>query len=517
MKRKLRVLIIDDDEKDAVLLVRELRRGGYDPVFERVDTPEAMSSAIADQTWDLVISDYSMPHFSVAAALSLVKAADLDLPFIVTSGAVGEEVAVDAMRSGAHDFMPKGRLTRLLPAISRELREATLRAEHRGVEHRLRQAQKIETIGQLTGGIAHDFNNLLAVIIGSLDELLNSGSLDAIGIELVNYALEAGLRGADLTNRLLAVARQQPLSTQVIDLNERLPGVIAMLRRTLGESIHIDVQLMDGLWPVRTDPSQIEAALLNLAVNARDAMLTGGTLTIETANVTFDEHDAAARPEIAAGDYVVLSVTDTGVGMPPEIIERVVEPFFTTKPLGKGTGLGLSMVYGFARQSSGTLSIYSEVGVGTTMRLYLPGRAEVESTDSAVSPHGGAMVGGDEAILVVDDNEALREVAVRQLTGLGYKCREADNGPAALAILGSEEHFDLLFSDIGLPEGMNGEELARLATQRQPGLKVLLTTGYANVQKRNESDPREPLRVLRKPYRGRELAEMIRIIFATAE
>ena len=512
MGQKLRVLIVEDSERDAALLVRELKRGGYDLVFERVETPETMAAAVEKQTWDLVVSDYSMPRFSATAALELVRKAGLDLPFIIVSGTVGEDVAVEAMRAGACDFMPKGEFTRLLPAIDRELREAALRADHRAIEHHLRQAQKVEAIGQLTGGIAHDFNNLLAVIIGNLDMLLETLRTDATRAEMANGALNAALRGAELTKRLLAVARQQPLSARVIDLNERLPGMITMLQRTLGEDIHISASLADGLWPARADPSQVEDALLNLAINARDAMPNGGALTIETANVELDERYAATHTEAMPGDYVMLSVTDTGVGMPADVIERATEPFFTTKPPGQGTGLGLSMIYGFAKQSDGHLSIYSEVGVGTTVRLYLPKARTQDASAAAGSSDGTVLRRGGESILVVDDNPELRKVSVRRLTSLGYKCREAESGPAALALFESGERFDLLFTDIGLPDGISGFELAKLAEQRQPRLKVLFTTGYAKVQKRDGDDLHESVPMLRKPYRSAELAEKIRAI-----
>jgi signal transduction histidine kinase len=512
MGQELRVLIVEDNERDAALLLRELNRGGYDLVFERVDTPEAMAAAIEGRTWDLVISDYSMPRFGAPAALDLVRKAQLDLPFIIVSGTVGEDIAVESMRAGACDFMPKGEFLRLLPAIERELREAALRANHRMMEAQLRQAQKIEAIGQLTGGVAHDFNNLLGVIIGNLDLLAERTAADPATIELIDDALNAALRGADLTKRLLAVARLQPLTARVVDLNERLPGTVAILQRTLGEDIHISMSLAADLWPAQVDPSQVEDALLNLAINARDAMPNGGALTIETSNARLDERYAASPRDVLPGDYVVLSVTDTGEGMPADVIERATEPFFTTKPLGKGTGLGLSMIFGFAKQSGGHMTIYSEVGVGTTVRLYLP-RAQTEglsgdqeAQDQLVLPRGG------EAILVVDDNAQLRRVAERRLTILGYRCQEAENGPSALTLLESGERFDLLFTDLGLPDGILGDELARLATQIQPWLKVLYTTGYAKVQNGRGVDQDELTPMLRKPYRSKDLAEAVRAI-----
>jgi signal transduction histidine kinase len=512
MGHPLRVLIVEDNPKDAALLVRELRRGGYDLTFERVETPQAMQQAIEAGKWDLVVSDYAMPFFSVQGALDILKQNNLDLPFIVVSGTVGEEVAIEALRAGAHDFMPKGQFTRLLPAIKRELREAAMRAEHRAVEDRLRHAQKIEALGQLTGGIAHDFNNLLAVIVGNLDLLLEMLDDAPDKQTLANAALKSALHGSELTKRLLAVARQQPLSVRIIDVNALLPGITAMLQRTLGEKIAIQVTRASDLWQAHADPTQVEDALLNLAINARDAMPEGGTIAIDTMNKQLDAQYAACHPEVSPGDYVMLSVTDTGFGMSPDIIERATEPFFTTKPLGKGTGLGLSMVHGFAKQSGGHLNIYSEVGHGTTVRLYLPAitaqthSAPTDPTQAQSSSRGG------ESILVVDDNLDLRTVVVRSLNSSGYKTREAENGPAALRMFDAGEKFDMLFTDIGLPDGLNGYDLARLALQRQPDLKVLFTTGYAKTALYNDELASDPNRILHKPYRVEDLLEKIRNI-----
>jgi signal transduction histidine kinase len=514
MGPNLRVLIVEDDERDAALLVRELKRGGYDLTFERVETPEAMAAALDGKIWDIVVSDYSMPRFSGPAALDMVRESGVDLPFIIVSGTVNDEVAVDAMRAGACDFMRKGEFTRLLPAIDRELREAARRRDHRAMEEHLHQAQKVEALGQITGGISHDFNNLLGVIIGNLDLLQDSLRDDPERTEFVEGALNAALRGAELTKSLLAVARQQPLSARVIDLNERLPGMVAMLQRTLGSDIHITTLLADDLWPSQADPSRVEDALLNLAINARDAMPDGGAIAIETANIGLDEHHPSTPVELTPGDYVVLSVTDTGGGMPPDVIQRATDPFFTTKPLGKGTGLGLSMIYGFAKQSKGHLSIYSELGVGTTVRLYLPRASRPDTGDEIDDPaaHGGELVGGGETILVVDDNPDLRQASIRRLTDLGYNCVGAENGLEALALMDAGARFELLFTDVGLPNGMLGDELAVLAVERQPWIKVLFTSGYARIRRSVAEERSEPTPMIHKPYRARELAEMVRSV-----
>ena len=382
--------------------------------------------------------------------------------------------------------------------------------ERERAQDKLRESQKLEAIGQLTGGIAHDFNNLLTVVVSNLDILCESIETDAEQRELFDAALRSALRGAELTKRLLAFGRRQSLEPKVIDINARLPDMVLMLKRTLGEQLRISAALGKELWPVYADASQIEDALLNLSINARDAMPNGGELVIETANARLDEAYAAQNAEVKTGEYVMLSVHDTGTGMPPEVIARAMEPFFTTKEQGKGTGLGLSMIYGFAKQSGGHLKIYSEVGFGTTVKLYLP-RAQASEAIEAEAPSTTrqAMPTGSESILLVEDNDDVRQAARRQLADLGYRVRIATNGPAALAVLESGDCFDLLFSDVVMPGGMTGYDLAIAARRLQPRLKVLFATGYAKAPPAGDAlGTRIP--VLRKPYRKQELAHRVR-------
>ena len=379
------------------------------------------------------------------------------------------------------------------------------------LESQLRQAQKMEAVGQLTGGVAHDFNNILTVIMGMTEVLAGEVSADPRLTPLVAAIDEATSRGAELTRRMLAFARKQPLLPLVVDLNEIVSGTTAMLRRTLGEDIAVKLVLADGLWPALADRSQIEDALLNLAVNARDAMPSGGRLVIETANVHLDEQYAAHNLEVVPGDYVSVSVSDSGVGMPRDVLERVFEPFFTTKEVGRGTGLGLSMVYGFAKQSGGHVKIYSEVGHGTRITLYLPRTAAAERDAEPVAARTvGAHPAGHETILVVEDSESVRKVAVSILRGLGYQVLEAEDGPSALTILSGGEEIDLLFTDLIMPNGMDGEELLKRAHVLRPGLKALFTSGYSEhfLQSRGNADAGVPL--LNKPYRVHKLSEAVR-------
>jgi PAS domain S-box-containing protein len=377
----------------------------------------------------------------------------------------------------------------------------------REAEARLHQVQKMDAVGQLTGGVAHDFNNLLTVIIGNLD--LNRSRLPAEIRPAIEQALRAAERGAALTHRLLAFSRRQTLIAEPLDLNRLAADMEDLLRRTLGEHVEIEMKLPAALWPALADKSQVENALLNLAINARDAMSDGGKLTIETGNMHLDDDYVAHNADMTPGDYVMLAVTDTGAGMSPDVVERAFEPFFTTKGVGKGTGLGLSMIYGFAKQSRGHVKIYSEVGHGTTVRLYLPrpsdsARAEAAGPPSTQHPRGG------ETILVVEDDVQVRSFVLAQLRDLGYLVIEAADGPAAQQILESDATIDLLFTDVVMPGGMTGRQLAEAAKQRRPGLKTLFTSGYTedSVQRLGQMDP--GVRLLSKPYRRHDLAMRIR-------
>ena len=380
--------------------------------------------------------------------------------------------------------------------------------EERRAADQLRQAQKMEAIGNLTGGMAHDFNNLLGVIIGSLDlvQPLVAGNVEAE--QLVREADEAATSGAELTRRLLAFARQQPLRPARVDANELVSGIVRLLRRTLGENIEIALDLAQDLWPVVADPTQLEAALANLATNARDAMPRGGRLSIVTANRQLDAEYASTHAEVAAGDYAAIEVTDNGSGMPPEVAERIFEPFFTTKEPGRGTGLGLSMVFGFIKQSGGHIAVYSEPGVGTAFRLYLP-----RSVSDAAAPPEPEMLssisrGAGETVLAVEDNERLRRLVVRQLQGLGYRPIAASSAAEALEIL-EREPVDVLFSDVVMPGPFDGIELARQVRERWPAVKVVLTSGFPGAtidgQSGQNGHDGAASRILTKPYRIQEL------------
>ena len=342
----------------------------------------------------------------------------------------------------------------------------------------LQEAQKMQAVGQLTGGLAHDFNNLLTVITGNL-ELLEMKLGDVPHRALIAEALEASNLGAKLTSQLLAFSRKQDLDPSVVSLNDLVDVIKPILIRTLGEQVEVVTHLADDLTPTLADPGQVENAILNLAINARDAMPHGGTLTIETSNMTLDADYVDTRVDVEAGDYVALSVTDTGTGMLPEVVAHAFEPFFTTKEAGAGSGLGLSMVYGFAKQSGGHVAIYSEPGIGTTVTLYLRPASPKPGTEVPDQPED-ALPRGSETILVVEDDPRVQRLTVTRLEGLGYQVLQADDGPSALKVLRSSTEIDLVLSDVVMPGGMTGFEVADQALVIRPALRVLLTTGYAN-------------------------------------
>lgn len=376
----------------------------------------------------------------------------------------------------------------------------------KATEHALRQAQKMEAMGQLTGGIAHDFNNLLTVIIGNM-EMLEGRLTTALQQELAREVLEAADLGARLTARLLAFARKSHLEPEVVNLNDFVLGLTDLLHRTLGSTIALSSALTPRLWSTRVDPSQVESAIVNLALNARDAMPDGGRLMIETANIGVDAAMSDELDGLAPGDYVRLSVLDTGVGMLPEVRERVFEPFFTTKEKGRGTGLGLSMIYGFAKQSGGHATVYSELGLGTTFNIYLP-RDGALGVPGADLPSESAGSRSGAVVLVVEDDSRVRKLTVNRLEDLGYVTLIAADAAEALQLLQSGAKPDLVFSDLVMP-GISGYELARRLAVHYPQLPVLLTSGYADELARRDADAVAHLKVLRKPYRQADLAAAI--------
>ena len=408
---------------------------------------------------------------------------------------------------------------RALAAANDDLQTQIMQREK--AEEALRQSQKMEAIGQLTGGVAHDFNNLLQIILGSLDRVKRryrsgdtSPKAEADFHRMMDAAIQGAQRAAQLTQRMLAFSRRQPLAPKSIDVNRLVQGMSEMLSRTLGETIELEPVLSGGLWRALADENQLENALLNLAVNARDAMPGGGKLTIEAANVSLDEAYAHVEQDnVRPGQYVMVAVSDTGAGMSPEIVKKAFEPFFTTKDVGQGTGLGLSQVYGFVKQSGGHVKIYSEPGEGTTVKLYLPRMQSGNESDDLTLEIRRVPGGSDhETILVVEDEVDVRRLAVEALEELGYRVLEAEDGHVALRMLDHEPGVRLLFTDVGLPGGLNGRQLADQARQRRPDLKVLFTTGYARnaIVHHGRLDP--GVELIGKPFQLANLASRVRTL-----
>jgi PAS domain S-box-containing protein len=388
--------------------------------------------------------------------------------------------------------------------------------ERRAAQERLQQSQKMEGIGQLTGGVAHDFNNLLTIIIGNLEALQRQLHDPSPDLERLQRSAGNAMRGArraeSLTQRLLAFSRQQPLDPKPVDVGRLVTGMSDLLRRTLGEQVAVETVLAGGLWRAHADPNQLEVAMLNLAVNARDAMPDGGKLTIETSNMHLDERYAAGQVEVLPGQYVMLAVTDTGVGMSREVREKAFDPFFTTKDVGHGTGLGLSQVYGFVKQSRGHVKIYSEPGEGTTIKIYLP-RFHAEADHPEEEAVGPVARGAKhETILVVEDDEDVRIYSTDTLRDLGYRVLEASNAAAALSMLSNHPEIAVLFTDVGLPGGMNGRQLAEEARKRRANLKVLFTTGYARNAIVHDGRLDPGVELLTKPFTQSALSEKLRDI-----
>ncbi|GJE03079.1 Sensor histidine kinase RcsC [Methylobacterium isbiliense] len=517
-------------------------------------TREAFAAAAGERRHDLILADYVLPTFDGLSALAHARAHCPEVPFVFVSGTLGEEVAVEALKNGATDYVTKQRLDRLPRVIVRARAEARAHAERRfmeqalrqlndtlearvaertrelfeanaalqqqivereRVEEALRQAQRLEAVGQLTSGVAHDFNNLLTVIAGNI-EFLERAVSDERSRRRLDTMRGATERGARLTAQLLAFSRRQRLEPVPVQLNRTVASMRDLLQSSIGGAVRIEMTLQPDLWPALVDATQIELIILNLAINARDAMAVGGCLTIETANVRLTDRPARAE-EPLPGDYAMVAVSDTGTGILPDVLKRVFEPFFTTKEIGKGSGLGLAQVYGFAKQSGGGIRIDTEVGEGTTVRVYLPRvAAELPTWEPRRSEADCPSVrqpGDRPVLLVVDDDGAVREITVTKLAEADYEVREVGSGLAAIHTLEHDPCFDLVIVDFAMP-GMNGVDVAAEIGRRWPSIPVMFVTGYADQSALTREGIGED-RIVQKPFLDGELERKVALTLAT--
>ncbi|MBI2921854.1 MAG: response regulator [Planctomycetes bacterium] len=504
----LRILVLEDDLDDYELLLRHLGREKIRVESLRVQEEPQFLEQLEKFAPDLVISDFAMPAFDGLSALQLHLVRRPAVPFIFVSGTIGEETAVEALRKGATDYLLKGHLARLGPAVRRAVAEARAREERKKLELELYHAQKMEAVGRLAGGVAHDFNNLLTAILGYAD--IVAGRLpagDAL-LEGMDEIRKAGRRAADLTRQLLAFSRKQVFTLQVANLNEILKGTERLLRRLIGEDIRFETRFDPALGNVRVDAGQIEQVVMNLAVNSRDAMPGGGRLTVATRNVRPDDPGLQASGEARHAAHVVLEVSDTGCGMDEATRARIFEPFFTTKEPGKGTGLGLATVYGIVRQSGGYIDVESAPGQGATFRIYLPSVSEPTTRTPPRRPPP-VSARGTETIMIVEDEEAVRKLSAQVLRTYGYTVFDVADGSAALKLASGAKSMHLVITDLVMPV-MGGKELARKMKAVHPETRILYMSGYPADSDVNAAELGPGADFMHKPFLPSDLARTVR-------
>ena len=512
MRSPLRILHLEDDPNDASLVESVLESEGIACATTCVKCREDFVAALKCGGIDLILSDFSLPALDGFSAIATVRADWPDLPVILVSGALGEQRAIDSLKSGATDYVLKKQLFRLAPAVRRAMREVEERSERRRLEAHFVEAQKMEVIGQLVSGVAHDFNNILAVIIGYSDLITGDAGIEGPLRKYIDEIRHASERAAGLTRQLLVFGRKQTVIPVVLDLNKVVIDLKEMLRRLIDENIEMTTVLEDNIGHVRVDAGYVGQVLMNLVVNARDAMCNGGKLTIATSNVTLDEGDLPAQEGALRGDYVMLSVSDTGTGMTDDVKALLFEAFFTTKPVGKGTGLGLVTCQTIVHQSGGHIEVCSEVGKGSVFKVYFP-RVLLPLDFTVRTIHSAPLPRGNETLLVVEDEPSVRHLASRVLNSLGYDVLSASNGQDALHVV--REHqgsaVRLVITDVIMPL-MGGKVMAEWMKTTQPDLKVLFTSGYTEDAIAGDGVLETTAEFLPKPYTPATLARKVRQI-----
>jgi two-component system cell cycle sensor histidine kinase/response regulator CckA len=518
MSQPLRILLLEDDPADAALIQRELRRQSLDCIIDRVDNREEFTAQFQQNPPDLVLSDHRLAAFSGMHALELIRTSTPDLPFIFVTGALDEETAVECLKAGAWDYVLKDRLVRLGPAVAAAMELRRTRTALRDSQEQLLHTQRMDALGRLAGSVAHDYNNLMTAVVGYASLVAETMDGDPRKEDIDEIRL-AGERAVSLTRQLLAFSRKQVMTVTALRLNDVVTGMERLLRRLLGDRITLDLELAPELPSIDADPSQLEQVIMNLAVNAGDAMPSGGRLTIRTSAVVLDEGHRARHTEAEIGPHVLLLVRDGGGGIPPDVLPRIFEPFFTTKPRGRGTGLGLATVYGAVRQWNGHIAVSSAVGAGTEFRIYLPVGSDRAALVRPAMPRKTTSLAGTETVVLVESDDLVRALARRVLGSRGYHVIEARNRGEALRVLEGAATVDLLLADTALPDG-DGRDLAALVTASRPGVRVLVTSALlerepSEIPEQGDAErPRYPM--LSKPYTPVGLLERVRDVLQEA-
>jgi len=483
MESPLHILHLEDNPNDAALIRSTLEAGGIASAVTQVQTRDEFVAALEGGGIDLILSDFGLPTFDGLSAVRIAHARRPDIPLILVSGTPGEEQAIDSLNDGAIDFVPKERLFRLVPAVRRAMREAHERAERRRFEAQFVEAQKMEVIGHLASGIAHDFNNILGVIIGYNDWMMPELAPDSLAHKCAEEIGHAAERAVALTQQLLLFSRKRKIQQTVLNLHEVIESMDKMLRRLIGENVKLAVIQAKETGQIKADSGLIGQLLMNLVVNARDAMPNGGNLKIETANVTSDESQARAHAGATSGDHVMLAITDTGIGMSAEVKTHLFEAFFTTKPEGKGTGLGLATCQTIVRQCGGWIEVQSEQGKGSTFKIYFPRAGQPAEPVDMFKENGNEklLARGTETLLLVEDEPSVRHLTGNILEAQGYNVLRANNGQDGLRVASEYKQgpIDLVITDIVMPQ-MNGKVMAEWLKATYPDLKILFISGYTD-------------------------------------
>jgi len=509
----LRVLIVSERDDDALELIDALRRSDYIPSWERITAAAGLREALAHR-YDLILSTDVSARLSTLAALEILRETGADVPLVAISERVPEEEVLEVLKAGAADHITRHHLSRLGVTVAREMSQAEGRRERHRLEQQFRQAQKMEAVGRLAGGVAHDFNNLLTVITGYAELLLNGRDLKPPQRSALEEIQRAAERGGALTHQLLAFSRGQPFTPRTVQLNTVIMQMEKMLSRLIGEDVELITVAAADPATIRTDPGQLEQVIMNIVVNARDAMPGGGKLLLETRNALVDASYSGQNVDLKPGSYVMLAISDTGMGMDQETVTHLFEPFFTTKAPGKGTGLGLATAYGIVKQSGGAISVYSEPGHGTTIRIYLPS-ADAKAAAEVAEPVPLAAQRGDETILVLEDEARVRKLVCEVLTSRGYKVLEAVRGEQAVRIAAEHDgRIDLFLTDVVMPE-MSGPQVLEQIRASHPHTKVLFMSGYTDEAMMHHGILDSGAPFLQKPFLPETLARKVREALST--